>query len=66
MNFVVYGSFIGVRNCMRYCRYGVSSASDYYTSEDTLKVGSLLITLFGGELFFAGLISFFYIEQLSM
>lgn len=46
-------------------RYGVTSASDYYTSEDTLKVGSLLITLFAGELLFSGLISFFYIQQMS-
>lgn len=65
LNFVVYGSFIGMRNCVRYMRYGVTSASDYYTSEDTLKVGSLLITLFAGELLFSGLISFFYIQQMS-
>lgn len=65
LNFVVYGSFIGIRNCVRYIRYGVTSASDYYTSEDTLKVGSLLITLFAGELLFSGLISFFYIQQTS-
>lgn len=48
-------------NCVRYVRYGVCSSNDYYSSEGTLKVGSLLLTLFGGELLFAGLISFFYI-----
>ena len=64
-NFLVYGTFIGVRNCIRYVRYGVTSTSDFYTSEDTLKVGSLLLSLFGGELLFSGLISFFYIQQMS-
>ena len=52
-------------NCVRYIRYGVCNSNDYYTQEDTLKVGSLLLTLFGGELLFAGLISFFYIQQMS-
>ena len=61
LNFIVYGAFIGIRNCVKYMRFGVTSSSDYYTSEDTLKVGSLLLTLFAGELLFTGLISFFYI-----
>ena len=65
LNFVVYGAFILVRNCIRYMRYGVMSTSDYYTQEQTLKVGSLLLSLFGGEMLFAGLISFFYIQQMS-
>lgn len=64
-NFLVYGSFIWIRNCVGYARFGVTSSSDYYTSEDTLKVGSLLLSLFGGELLFSGLISFFYIQQMS-
>ena len=61
LNFLVYGTFIGIINCVRYARYGVCNSNDYYTQEDSLKVGSLLLTLFGGELLFAGLISFFYI-----
>mmetsp|Transcript_15918 Transcript_15918/g.21572 ORF Transcript_15918/g.21572 Transcript_15918/m.21572 type:complete len:92 (-) Transcript_15918:971-1246(-) len=65
LNFIVYFTCIGIRNCVRHVRYGVTSASDYYTNEDTLKVGSLLLSLFGGELLFAGLISFFYICQMS-
>ena len=60
-NFFVYLICIGIRDCVRRWRYGVTGTSDYYTSEDTLKVGSLLLSLFGGELLFAGLISFFYI-----
>ena len=65
LNFAVYGTLIGIINCVRYVRYGVCNTSDYYTREDTLKVGSLLLSLFGGELLFAGLISFFYIQQMS-
>ena len=61
----MYGTLIGIINCVRYVRYGVCNTSDYYTREDTLKVGSLLLSLFGGELLFAGLISFFYIQQMS-
>lgn len=61
LNFFVYLICIGIRDCIRRWRYGVTETSDYYTSEDTLKVGSLLLSLFGGELLFAGLISFFYI-----
>ena len=65
LNFVVYGAFMAIRNCVRYVRFGVTSANDYYNSEQTLKVGSLLLSVFGGELLFAGLISFFYIQQMS-
>ena len=61
MNFVVYGLFIAIFNCVRYVRFGVGSSNDYYAPDQTLKVGSLLLSLFGGELLFAGLISFFYI-----
>ena len=62
LNFLVYGTFIAIRNCVRYARYGVTGSNEFYTSEDTLKVSGLLLTLFGGELLFAGLISFFYIQ----
>ena len=65
LSFVVYGAFIAIRNCVRYARFGVLSTNDYYTPEQTLKVGGLLLSLFGGELLFAGLISFFYTQQLS-
>ena len=61
-NFIVYGMFIAVGNCARYVRFGVSSSNDYYEPDQSLKVGSLLLSLFGGELLFAGLISFFYIQ----
>ena len=61
LNFLLYGTITGIQNCVRYVRFGVLTSNDYYTSDQTLKVGSLLLSLFGGELLFAGLISFFYI-----
>ena len=65
MNFIVLLLIVFVQNCVKYIRFGVTSANDYYTQENTLKIGSLLLTLFGGELLFAGLISFFCIQKMS-
>ena len=65
MNFIVLLLIVLVQNCVKYIRYGVTSSNDYYTQENTLKIGSLLLTLFGGELLFAGLISFFCIQKMS-
>ena len=62
LNFVVYGLIVGIRNCVRYVRFGVTNPSEYYTQDQSLKVGGLLLSLFGGELLFAGLISFFYVQ----
>ena len=33
LNFLVYGTFIGIINCVRYMRYGVCNSNDYYTQE---------------------------------
>ena len=65
LSFVVYLTFMAISNCVRYVRYGVTSQSDFYTEENTLKVESLLLSVFGGELLFGGLISYFYIQQMS-
>ena len=64
-NFVVYGTIMTIKSCVRYLRFGVTSSNEYYSSEQTLKMGSLLLSVFGGELLFGGLISFFYTQQIS-
>ena len=65
LSFLVYLTFIALSNCVRYIRFGVTNQSDFYTEEGTLKVESLLLSVFGGELLFGCLISFFYIQQKS-
>ena len=63
--FVIVATFMIIKNIVKYIRFGVSGQSDYYTSQDTLKVGSLLSTVLAGELLFAGLLSLFFVFQES-
>ena len=58
--------YSNVCNFFKYVRYGVFSANDFYTPQDTLKVGSLLLCLLGGQLLFVGLLSFFYTNTLTV
>lgn len=31
LNFVVYGTVMAIRNCVKYVRYGVTTENDYYS-----------------------------------
>ena len=57
---------MNVCNFFKYLRYGVFSSNDFYTPQDTLKVGSLMLCLLSGQLLFLGLLSFFYANSLSI
>ena len=59
--FAIVGAFMIIKNIVNYVRFGVGSQNDYYTPHDTLKVGSLLLTVIAGELLFGGLASMFFV-----
>ena len=61
ITFVIVLAFMVIKNIVKYIRFGVSSQNDYYTSHDTLKVGSLLLTVLAGELLFSGLACLFFV-----
>lgn len=31
LNFIVYGTVMAIRNCIKYMRYGVTTENDYYS-----------------------------------
>ena len=59
--FAIIGTFMIIKNIVNYVRFGVGSQNDYYTPHDTLKVGSLLLTVIAGELLFGGLACLFFV-----
>jgi hypothetical protein len=50
-----------VKNIASYARFGITTANDYYTSHDTLKMGAMLLSVFAGETLFVALLSTFYV-----
>ena len=60
MNFIVMGLFMVAKNVYKYAKFGVFAPNDYYTPQDTLKIGAFFLTLLAGELLFLGLIGVFY------
>ena len=59
--FGIVAVFMVTKNIVKYIRFGVSGQNDYYTPQDTLKVGSLLLTVLAGELLFGGLMTMFFV-----
>jgi len=65
MTFGVVFLFMIFKNIVKYSRYGVFNSNDFYSTHDTLKVGSLFVSVLAGELLLIGMMSFFYISQLT-
>ena len=61
ITFGIIVTFMIIKNIVKYVRFGVSGQNDYYTPQDTLKVGSLLLTVLAGELLFCGLMTLFFV-----
>ena len=56
--------YMGIKDLVGYFRYGVFNPSSFYSPSETLRVGSILLCLLGGQLLFIGIYSFLYAQAL--
>lgn len=58
--FIAIWVYMGIKEMLGYFRYGVFSSCSFYSPQETLRVGSVVLCVLGGQLLFIGFYSFVY------